>query len=152
MISKLLTFDKNQKMKDQDIRWIQRSQSFIKALMQLQDAVTLSKSRPLSKLEEQGIIQAFEYTHELAWKTLKDFLEEKGNNSLFGSKDVTRAAFKLGIIEDGETWMEMIKSRNQTSHTYNEEVAAQIVNDIINHYFNNFILLQEKLNLLKEEE
>lgn len=139
-------------MKDQDIRWIQRSQSFIKALMQLQDAVTLSKSRPLSKLEEQGIIQAFEYTHELAWKTLKDFLEEKGNNSLFGSKDVTRAAFKLGIIEDGETWMEMIKSRNQTSHTYNEEVAAQIVNDIINHYFNNFILLQEKLNLLKEEE
>lgn len=139
-------------MKDQDTRWIQRFNSFTKALGQLQDAVTLSKIRPLSRLEEQGMIQAFEYTHELAWKTMKDFLEEKGNNSLFGSKDVTRAAFKLGIIEDGEIWMDMIKSRNQTSHTYNEEVAVQIVNSIINHYFNNFMLLHEKLNRLKEEE
>jgi nucleotidyltransferase substrate binding protein (TIGR01987 family) len=139
-------------MKDQDIRWIQRFNSFSKALTQLQDAVILSKTRPLSKLEEQGTIQAFEYTHELAWKTMKDFLEDKGNNTLFGSKDVTRAAFKLGLIEDGENWMNMIKSRNQTSHTYNEEVAVQIVNDIVNHYFNNFMLLHEKLNLLKKRE
>lgn len=139
-------------MKDQDTRWIQRFDSFSKALAQLQDADALSKTRPLSRLEEQGMIQAFEYTHELAWKTMKDFLEEKGNSSLFGSKDVTRAAFKLGIIENGETWMDMIKSRNQTSHTYNEEVAVQIVNSIINDYFTNFKLLHDKLNRLKEEE
>lgn len=139
-------------MENQDIRWIQRFGSFSKALMQLEDAITLSTARSLSKLEEQGMIQAFEYTHELAWKTMKDFLEDKGNDALFGSKDVTRAAFKLGLIEDGNSWMDMIKSRNQTSHTYNEEVAAQIVNDIIRHYFNNFILLHKKLNLLTKGE
>lgn len=138
-------------MEDQDIRWIQRFVSFSKAFKQLEDAVILSKDRFLSKLEEQGMIQAFEYTHELAWKTMKDFLEDKGNNGLFGSKDVTRAAFKLGLIENGEIWMDMIKSRNQTSHTYNEEIAVEIVNDIINHYFNTFMLLYEKLNRFKEK-
>jgi len=138
-------------MEDQDIRWIQRFVSFSKAFKQLEDAVILSKDRFLSKLEEQGMIQAFEYTHELALKTMKDFLEDKGNNGLFGSKDVTRAAFKLGLIENGEIWMDMIKSRNQTSHTYNEEIAVEIVNDIINHYFNTFMLLYEKLNRFKEK-
>lgn len=139
-------------MKDQDIRWIQRFDSFTKALGQLQDAVSLSKTRPLSRLEEQGMIQAFEYTHELAWKTLKDLLEDQGNSTLLGSKDATRAAFKLGIIEDGETWMDMIKSRKQTSHTYNEEVANEIVNHIINHYYKCFTLLLKKLKIIKTEE
>ena len=118
----------------------------------MKNAVVLSKERPLSKLEEQGMIQAFEYTHELAWKTMKDFLEDKGNDSLYGSKDVTRAAFKLGLIENGDIWMDMIKSRNQTSHTYNEENAVEIVNDIINNYFKNFISLFEKFSQLKDEE
>jgi nucleotidyltransferase substrate binding protein (TIGR01987 family) len=139
-------------MKNQDIRWIQRFVSFTKAFEQLENAVCLSKERPLSKLEEQGLIQAFEYTHELAWKTLKDFLEDKGNNSLYGSKDVTRAAFKLGLIENGDAWMDMIKSRNQTSHTYNEQNAVEIVNDILNYYYQNFKLLYKKLKLIKEEE
>jgi nucleotidyltransferase substrate binding protein (TIGR01987 family) len=139
-------------MAAQDIRWIQRLASYSKAFRQLEDAVILSEDRPLSNLEEQGMIQAFEYTHELAWKTLKDFLEDKGNSPLFGSKDVTRAAFKLELIENGDTWMDMIKSRNQTSHTYNEEVAAEIVNNIIHHYFKNLMLLHEKLNRLKEKE
>jgi len=139
-------------MENQDIRWMQRFVSFSKAFNQLEDAVDLSKERSLSTLEEQGMIQAFEYTHELAWKTLKDLLEEQGNSTLLGSKDVTRAAFKLGLIEDGETWMDMIKSRNQTSHTYNEEVANEIVNNIINHYYKCFTLLLEKLKLIKAEE
>lgn len=139
-------------MKDQDIRWIQRFISFTKAFKQLNDAVDLSKERSLSTLEEQGMIQAFEYTHELAWKTLKDLLEDQGNNTLLGSKDTTRAAFKLGLLEEGETWMDMIKSRNQTSHTYNEEVANEIVHNIIHRYHKCFSLLQEKLNIIKSEE
>ena len=125
-------------MEDQDIRWIQRFVSFSKAFKQLEDAVILSKDRFLSKLEEQGMIQAFEYTHELALKTMKNFLEDKGNNGLFGSKDVTRAAFKLGLIENGEIWMDMIKSRNKTSHTYNEETANEIYFKILNEYFPAF--------------
>ena len=86
---------------DLDIRWKQRFNSFKKAFDQLERGVILSKERTLNELEEQGMIQAFEYTHELAWKTLKDFLEEKGNNELFGSKDTTRLAFKLEIIDNG---------------------------------------------------
>jgi nucleotidyltransferase substrate binding protein (TIGR01987 family) len=139
-------------MKNQDIRWVQRFNSFSKAFLQLENAVSLSKERPLSKLEEQGVIQAFEYTHELAWKTIKDFLEGKGNNLIYGSKDATRAAFKLGLIENGDVWMDMVKSRNQTSHTYNEENAVEIVTDIINNYFKTFIQLHQKFMLLKEEE
>jgi nucleotidyltransferase substrate binding protein (TIGR01987 family) len=139
-------------MQNQDIRWIQRLASFSKAFNQLEDAVSLSKERQLSKLEEQGVIQAFEYTHELAWKTLKDFLEERGNDALYGSKDVTRAAFKLGLIDNGDVWMDMIKSRNQTSHTYNEDIAVEIVNAVVSNYFKNFKLLYERLHILKTEK
>ncbi len=100
-------------MSDQAIRWIQRFNHFSKAFAQLKEAVELSKQRELSKLEEQGLIQAFEYTHELAWKVLRDFLEERGVQKIYGSKDATREAFKAGLIENGEVWMKMIESRNK---------------------------------------
>lgn len=119
---------------DQDIRWIQRLQSLQKAYAQLRSAVDLAHSRSLSELEQQGLIQAFEFTHELAWKTLKGFLEFQGIQGLYGSKDTSRKAFSEGLIEDGEVWMEMISSRNQTSHTYNEATASEIVNAIISRY------------------
>lgn len=125
-------------MENTDIRWRQRFNSFLKAFSQLEGAVILSNERNLTTLEEQGMIQAIECTHELAWKMTKDFLEEKGNSELFGSKDTTRLAFKLGIIENGEVWMDMIKSRNLTSHTYNEDTAQSIVADIKNRYFTEF--------------
>lgn len=135
----------------QDIRWIQRFSNYQKALAQLKSAVELSEQRELSQLEKQGLIQAFEYTHELAWKTLKDFLESKGALNLYGSKDVTREAFKLGIIDDGEVWMEMIVSRNETSHTYDESRVEVIVEAILEHYFDAFEVLMAKLEALKDE-
>ena len=139
-------------MSDQDIRWIQRFNHFTKALSQLAEAVALAQQRPLSKLEEQGLIQAFEFTHELAWNTLKDFLENRGVQNLYGSKDATREAFKTGLIENGEAWMDMIQSRNLTSHTYDEATAAQIVSAIRNTYFAEFEALRVKLEELKKEE
>jgi nucleotidyltransferase substrate binding protein (TIGR01987 family) len=102
--------------------------------------------RALSKLEKQGVIQSFEYTHELAWKTMKDFLESRGRTDLFGSKDVTREAFKLGLLEEGETWMQMIQSRNLTSHTFDETTANDIVNQIETQYFGAFVKLRLRLN------
>ena len=138
-------------MTTQDIRWIQRFNHFVKALLQLKEAVVLAQERPLSKLEEQGLIQAFEFTHELAWNTLKDFLEERGVQNLYGSKDATREAFKTGLIENGEAWMNMIQSRNLTSHTYDEATAAQIVSAIRNTYFAEFEALRIKLDELKKE-
>jgi nucleotidyltransferase substrate binding protein (TIGR01987 family) len=134
-----------------DVRWVQRYRHFTKALGQLRDAVTLADQRPLSRLEEQGLVQAFEFTHELAWNALKDFLEDRGVQDVFGSKDATREAFKAGLIEDGETWMHMIRSRNLSSHTYNEETAARIVLDIRHRYFAAFERLSVRLLSLQQE-
>ena len=141
----------NTSMTMQDIRWIQRFNHFIKALSQLKEAVVLAQERPLSKLEEQGLIQAFEFTHELAWNTLKDFLEERGVQNLYGSRDTTREAFKTGLIKNGEAWMNMIQSRNLTSHTYDEATAAAIVSAIRSNYFIEFDALCTKLDELKKE-
>jgi len=135
-----------------DIRWIQRFNHFTKAFDRLKEAVELARQRQLSKLEEQGLIQAFEFTHELAWNTLKDFLEDRGAQNLYGSKDTTREAFKTGLIENGEAWMDMITSRNLTSHTYDEATAAKIVSAILDAYFAEFEALKNKLEKLKRDE
>ena len=134
------------------IRWIQRFNNFKKAFSQLNNATELAKQRKLSELEQQGLIQTFEYTHELAWKTLKDFLGTRGVTKLYGSKDTTREAFKTGLVKNGETWMEMILSRNLTSHTYDEETAAAIAGDILNIYFQEFTALKARLEDLALEE
>jgi nucleotidyltransferase substrate binding protein (TIGR01987 family) len=89
-------------MNNEDIRWIQRFKHFIQAFGQLDCAVELANQRTLTELEQQGLIQCFEYTHELAWNTLKDFLESKGLQTLYDSKDTTREAFKRGLIDEGE--------------------------------------------------
>jgi len=138
-------------MTTQDVRWIQRFNHFNKALSQLKEAVALAEKRPLSKLEEQGLIQAFEFTHELAWNTLKDFLEDRGVQDLYGSRDTTREAFKTGLIENGEAWMSMIQSRNLTSHTYDEATAATIASAIRSIYFTEFEALRIKLEKMKKE-
>ncbi|RAI89400.1 nucleotidyltransferase substrate binding protein [Algoriphagus yeomjeoni] len=134
---------------EQDTRWHQRLENYSKALGQLEKAVTLSKERELSDLEEQGLIQAFEFTHELSWNLLKDYLIYQGNSSITGSRDATREAFRLGLISDGENWMEMIKSRNQSSHTYNEGIAEEISSKIIENYHQLFRKLEEKMYELK---
>ncbi|MBL6956129.1 MAG: nucleotidyltransferase substrate binding protein [Chlorobium phaeobacteroides] len=139
-------------MNSQDIRWVQRYKHLIQAYDQLDRAVDLAQQRSLSELEEQGLIQSFEYTHELAWNTLKDFLANKGVQPLYGSKDTTRAAFKHRLIEDGNIWMEMIKSRYLTSHTYNREIAEEIALAIRQHYHAAFRKLLETLEPLSREK
>ena len=135
-------------MTTQDIRWIQRLNHFSKALSQLTKFI---EKGALNELEKQGLIQAFEYTFELAWNTLKDYFEVQGETNIHGSRDAFRLAFKRGLLEDGETWMDMIKSRTLTSHTYNEDVAEKIAADIANRYFSEFVALQTKMESLKEE-
>ncbi|TAE34247.1 MAG: nucleotidyltransferase [Alphaproteobacteria bacterium] len=131
-----------------DIRWKQRFDNFQRAYHNLHEAVMLADARPLSKLEEQGLIQIFEYTHELAWKVLKDYLEEQGFTDVVGSKNATRIAFKEGLIQHGEVWMQMIEARNQTSHSYNIEIAATISQKIRTLYyaeFNEFVAFFQNL-------
>ena len=114
----------------EDVRWKQRFANFKKALNQLDNAVEIRSQRPLSKLEEQGMIKKFEYTRELAWNVMKDFLKYQGVNNIIGSRDATREAFSKGLIVDGDHWMEMIRCRNLTSHTYNEPLVESIAETI----------------------
>ncbi len=129
-----------------DIRWQQRFGNFRQALARLREAVELSQQRPLSDLERQGLIKAFEFTHELSWKTLKDFLVSRGVSDLFGSRDTTREAFSQGLISDGETWMEMIRHRNLSAHTYDESTVLDIVTAVVTTYLEAFEELQSRLS------
>ena len=118
----------------------------------MKEAVELAKQRRLSRLEEQGLIHAFEFTHELAWNTVKDFLESRGSHNLYGSKDATRQAFKIGLIENGEVWRDMIKSRNLTTHTYDETTASKIASAILDSYYAEFEALRITLVKLKQDD
>lgn len=133
-----------------DIRWQQRFENYKKALSQLNNAIDLMSIRELSHLEKQGVIQAFEFTHELAWKVMKDFLEDRGNSEIYGSKDAVRQAFKYELIIDGDIWMDMIRSRNLTSHTYDESTVDDIIKLIRHKYLSAFLDLQEKFTGIKE--
>ena len=99
---------------------------------------------------KEGLIQRFEYTHQLAWNVMKDYAEYQGNNEISGSRDATREAFKMGLISDAEGWMDMIKSRNETSHVYNEETVNSIIGKIINHYHSLFIHFNQHMEVLRK--
>ena len=128
-----------------DVRWLQRLDSFKRARQQLQAAVDLGSQRSLSELEQQGLIQAFEFTHELAWNVMKDYLRSLGNSTVIASRDSTRAAFAAELIVDGENWMDMIVSRNLCSHTYNRDTANALVQKITTAYVNLFATFEQKM-------
>lgn len=138
----------------EDIRWEQRFSNYNKAITKLEESVKYIQHNFLNDEDEldtedlgyvvdelikEGLIQRFEYTHELAWNVMKDYAFFQGNSTVGGSRDATREAFKLQIINNPDTWMDMIQSRNKTSHTYNEETANEIFGKIINEYFPLFL-------------
>jgi nucleotidyltransferase substrate binding protein (TIGR01987 family) len=154
-----------------DVRWEQRFSNFVKALDKLSQSVSYIKRKYsededtainseelLSVLDEmikEGLIQRFEYTHELAWKVMKDYAEYQGNSSIGGSRDASREALQLKLITEGEIWMDMIISRNKTSHTYNEEIANEIYTKILKEYypaFQNFRKQMEEKRTGKQGE
>ena len=132
------------------IRWHQRLCNFQLALKQLEDGINLAQTKKLNNIEKQGLIKAFEFTHELAWNVMKDFFVYQGNNQIMGSRDAFREAFSLGLIDNGDEWMETIKSRNQTSHTYNQSIADEICEQICNTYFALFKTLEKKMLELRD--
>jgi len=140
-------------MHNNDIRWIQRFENYCKALAQL---TKFMQRKSLNELEEQGLIKAFEYNFELAWKVLKDLLAYQGIMDVMGSRDAFREAFKQGLLgeneQSGQLWLDMIKSRNLTTHTYDEAVTQKILVAIIDEYFHAFIALRARLQPLAEKE
>jgi nucleotidyltransferase substrate binding protein (TIGR01987 family) len=129
--------------KTEDIRWQQRFISFKKAYNQLERFVA---ELELNEMEEQGLIKAFEYTFELAWKTLQDLLKEKGYNNILGPRPVIEQSFQDGYITKGKEWLTMHNSRNLTINTYDKERADEIVKEIRESYFDLFKELHERLD------
>ncbi len=132
-------------MEHTDIRWQQRFINFNKAFNQLEQFVA---AKNLNIMEKQGLIKAFEYTYELSWKTLQDLLKEKGYAGIVGPRPVIEQCFQDGYITDGHGWMRMHKSRNLTSHTYDEQTAEEIIETIREDYF--FLFKDLKLKLEHE--
>jgi nucleotidyltransferase substrate binding protein (TIGR01987 family) len=135
-------------MSNEDIRWIQRFNNYRKALARLGEAVALAEERDLSDLEQQGLIQGFEFTFDLAWKTLQDYLRHhKRPNDNGGPNVIIEQALADGIIKGDEVWKAMKKSRDLTSHSYDGETANDIAENILDTYHGLFIQLETRLRL-----
>ncbi len=144
--------------KEKDIRWEQRFSNFRKALKKLTEAIEYIKKDSDKKemdiehenaneifreIIKEGLIQRFEYTFEMAWNVMKDYALYQGNSEISGSRDAIRYAFSSNLITNGELWMDMIKSRIKSPHTYNEETAEEIYFKIINEYYSLFLEFEQ---------
>ena len=127
-----------------DIRWIQRLSNLKRAFRLL--SLSLEISAP-SEVERAGIIQFYEMTFELSWKTLKDYLQEQGFD-ISSPRQAIKQAFQNGLIEDGSGWIQALTDRNLTTHTYDEEKALQVEASIRDHYFS---LIKQLVKTLTHE-
>jgi nucleotidyltransferase substrate binding protein (TIGR01987 family) len=145
-----------------EIRWEQRFANYVKALEKLSEGVhwvhqqegglpqgVIHVDSFLDDIIKEGIIQRFEYTHELAWNVMKDFLLYSGLNNITGSRDAIRSAHLNGLLQNGEVWMDMIRSRNQTSHTYHEETADEVFWNIVRDYHPEFVAFKDEMGKRK---
>ncbi|MDI1230399.1 MAG: nucleotidyltransferase substrate binding protein [Methylobacter sp.] len=114
-----------------DIRWQQRFQNYEKAFLLLERALTIATP---SEVERGGIIQFYEMAFELAWKLMKDYLEQQGF-TVTSPRDAIKQAFQANILDDGQLWMDALSDRNLTTHTYDESKAIEVVSKIKSHYF-----------------
>ena len=141
-------------MENTDIRWVQRYSNFRKALAKMSEAIEIVAEKydwqdSIDELLKEGLIQRFEYTHELAWKVMKDYEEYQGYNNIRGSRDAIRLALQIGIIEDKE-WLETIEDRNLTSHNYDEEVAEDVFISIVNDYYPLLVKFDETMLIISK--
>jgi nucleotidyltransferase substrate binding protein (TIGR01987 family) len=162
-ITALTNYFTNFELNMEDIRWEQRFSNFVKAMHKLEQSVQYIENEVeedeiedndeadekyeivLDEMIKEGLIQRFEYTHELAWNVMKDYAEYQGNTNIGGSRDATKEAFSLRLIADGEVWMDMIGSRNKTTHTYNEDTANEIYRKILKDYYPAFVQFRKTM-------
>lgn len=128
-------------MNNKDVRWRQRFKNFERAVGELEKACLVDKP---SKLERAGLVQFFEMSMELAWKTLKDYIEDKGK-VIHAPKDVIKQAFQDELISDGTLWLKALEDRNLSSHLYDEKLADQLDEAIRKHYLPQLKALYERL-------
>lgn len=134
-------------------RWEQRLKSYRKALGRLTEGVAAMDTRLLNDIEADGLIQRFVYTFELAWKLIKSYAEYQGiDKDIMGPRDAVRWAFDSGLIKDSDVWMEMIKRRNDTSHSYDEEIAREVISRVKQSYYTVLVSLYEKMSELSSAD
>ena len=126
-------------------RWVQRFHNFEKTLYYLHEALQINKPDIIQKA---GLIQFFELSYELAWNTMKDYLEEQGFTDIKSPRAAIKKAFEVGLIEDGHSWLKLLEDRNLTSHAYDEET----VNEIEMLVRNNYNPLFKKLSIVFNKE
>jgi nucleotidyltransferase substrate binding protein (TIGR01987 family) len=127
-----------------DIRWKQRFQNLEKAYLFLERA---TKQKSFSELEAAGLVQCFEFTFELTWKTLKDYLTDQAFD-VQSPRETIKQAFQSNYLKDGHIWMEMLEQRNLLTHTYNEEQAKAATKLICDSYFP---AIRQAYTFLKEQ-
>lgn len=125
-------------------RWVQRFENLEKSVQNLEDIRDCIKREGINKIYTMALIQAYEIAFELSWKTLKDYLEYNGITT-DTPRETIKEAFARNIISDGQVWIEMMEARNKTSHTYKEEFATELCNDILNTYIPKINILTEFL-------
>ena len=135
-------------------RWVQRFENFDRALVLLREAVTLideyrdTLGPEILRVMREGAIQRFEYTFELAWNTLKDYLVwHKVSVSRGVPSDVIRAAFAGGFIEDGQDWMDALDARNEMSHVYRQQAFERVLDAVRARFLDRFESLHDMLLL-----
>lgn len=114
---------------------LQKIENYKNAGARLSEALAEYAKNPNSTVIRDGVMQRFEFTFELAWKSLREYMEDQGASmdAIF-SKQVFKAAYAAEIISDGQVWLDMLTSRNVTSHVYDDAQAAQVVADIRDRY------------------
>ncbi len=122
-------------MMNPDTRWKQRFQNFDRAFVLLRSALEEKPLDQFSALEQEGIIQRFEYSYELAWKTIKDYLEESGVViNPVTPRNVIKEAFAAKVIADGQVWINMMLHRNLLSHTYDFSKFSEVLQAVETDY------------------
>jgi len=137
---------------DSTPRWQYRFHNFRRAFLLLREAVEIMETRALSQLEKEGVIQRFEYTMELSWKVMKDYLESE--NVVFEQvtpRTVIRKAFEAKLVKNGDLWMEMLDARNSMPHKYELEEFEELIEDLQLNYLDEFKKFYQKLNEIYSE-
>ena len=132
-----------------EIRWKQRFDNLNRALAQLQSALEAHQAMPENELIVIALIKAYEFSFELSWKTLKDLLAWNGVDARL-PREVLKQAFATGLIDEGQTWIDMLEQRNLMAHTYDQARALQAAALITSHYWPQLQRLQKALEERRE--
>ena len=143
-------------MAETDIRWKHRLENFSKALDRLNEAAQIMKkelhfSEEVNDLLKEGLIQRFEYTHELAWNVMKDYAEYQGSTEIRGSRDAIRWALQNGLADD-KAWIKSIEDRNLSSHDYDRTTAETIFAKVVGTYLPIFNKFKQTMTDISKED